>query len=269
MIRVGFIGAGRMGGALLESFLRGRCLTPKRVLVCDKSKRQREEVERELGVVTTRSNTDLVKWADVVFLCVKPKDFPKVIKEIKDQVEEKIIVSIAAGIPISYLEEHLHSRVVRLMPNAPCLVGLMAGGYSVGSGVTQKDLEKISPLFEAAGVALQVEDSLMDSVTALAGSGPAFISYLVQAFSKAGEMCGLKKEESLNLTIQTFLGTAELLKQAAIDPKLLIKKTCSPKGCTIEGQKILEKSPLKGIILDTVKTSMARSRELSKAAKAY
>ena len=261
MLNIGFIGTGNMATALIKSI--------KSNIDCniissdsDESKLARAE---KLGVNATKDNKELVEKSEIIFLCVKPKDINSVLEEIKDLIENKIIVSIAAGIKIENIEKIIgDKKIARVMPNVNCLADEMAAAYSSNKNIDEKDKKIISKLLNSAGLALEVKENKMDIVTALSGSGPAFAAYIIKLFAEAGIKQGLNEEDAYNLALQTFYGTSSLLKKENIDANELIKMVSSPGGTTVAGREILENSNIKEIIEKTKETAFKRSKELGK-----
>ena len=174
-----------------------------------------------------------------------------------------LIISIAAGVTIEHLESYLiNARVFRVMPNTPSIVGEMAAGFSAGSRVKESDTAFVEKLLRYAGTAIKVEEKLIDAVTGLSGSGPAFFALLFQAFIDAAKMEGLTEATARELTLKTASGTAKLLSQTGITTRELVKMVSSPNGTTVAGRNVLEASNYKKIIEETVSAATARSREL-------
>jgi pyrroline-5-carboxylate reductase len=266
----GFIGAGNMAyamaGALFSSGKGGG------VYVYDVSTERIAAVKELLPrVQACGSVADLVSAADVVVLAVKPQVMPAVMADLVRLPEGltgsggPLYISIAAGLPLSFFLRHMpKARVVRVMPNTPALVGQAASGYTPGPGVTDGDLALVRLLLESAGRAVQVEEPLLDSVTGLSGSGPAFFARIAEAFIEAGVSQGLTPEAARILTLQTMKGTAELMERQNLDPEELVRMVSSPGGTTVAGREVLEASELKNILAATVKRAVERSKELGK-----
>ena len=261
-MKIGFIGSGKMATALMKSVLKAGLAKGKDIMSSDKSEEQLRRVKGELGVNTANSNKDVVRFSDVVLLCVKPQDIDMVLDEIRGEVKNKLVISIAAGVTIKRLESKIKGKVIRVMPNTPCLVGEMAAGYAPGKNVSEKDLEIVKKILNTGGIAIQVNEKDLDAITGLSGSGPAFVAYLIDAFTEAGIKQGLERDVAYKLAVQTFLGTAKLLKETGISPKELIDMVSSPNGTTIAGRGILENSDVNKIMEKTVSAATKRSREL-------
>ncbi len=261
MAKIGFIGTGNMATALIRSMKDNN-----RIISGDKNEEKLQKAGKELGIKTTKDNNEVAKSSEIIFLCAKPGDIKEILQEIKLNIENKIIVSIAAGIKIKFIENIIgkNKKIVRVMPNLNCAIGEMAATFSCNKNIEADEKESIKNLLNKAGLALEVEEERMDAVTALSGSGPAFIAYILNAFAKAGEKQGLSGEISYKLALQTLFGTAKLLKETEENPASFIKRVASPKGTTEAGLKVLENSPLKSIIEKTVEAAAKRSKEMGK-----
>jgi pyrroline-5-carboxylate reductase len=234
------------------------------IFVCDLRKERIALFERELPRVRALSNPERVaEAAEVIFVAVKPQDIQPVLEAIRDT--DRLVISIAAGVPIRRLEGTLISaRVIRVMPNTPCLVGAMAAGYAFGSRIQPQDRDVVKQLLGAAGYAAEVVEGQLDAVTGLSGSGPAFVARLIEAFIEAGRGLGLDEEVARDLSVQTFLGTAKLLAETGMEPQTLVDMVSSPKGTTVAGRQVLESSGFSGVIERTIQAAAERSKELGR-----
>ncbi|MEA2037207.1 MAG: pyrroline-5-carboxylate reductase [Nanoarchaeota archaeon] len=259
--RVGFIGAGNMAFALVKAIKKAKLA--KNIIVSDVKKKRLGFVKKNAKVNITLDNRETVKKSDVIFLAVKPQQMDSILDEINDT--NKVVISIAAGIKIKKIESKLRkARVVRVMPNTPCLVGEMAAGFAIGKKVKNNDVKMVEELLNSAGKAFYLKEQVLDAVTGLSGSGPAFVARLIEAFVEGGKKAGLSKDIATELSLQTFKGTAALLQESRMTPEELVKIVSSPGGTTIAGRKVLEKSRYKDIIVKTIKRAAQRSRELAK-----
>lgn len=262
MKNIGFIGGGNMGFALAKA-VSGR-FPGSTIHVCD-LRAERTALFRK-GFPTVQiapGPAEVAGAAEVVFIAVKPQGIQSVLEAIRDT--DRLVISIAAGIPIRRLEQTLEqARVVRVMPNTPCLVGAMAAGYAFGSRIRSQDRELVEQLLAAAGYAVEVEEELLDAVTGLSGSGPAFVARLIEAFIQAGIQLGLEPSAARKLSMHTFLGTAKLLDEAGLEPQALVEMVSSPKGTTVAGRQVLEASDYKQVITGTIRAATERSKELGK-----
>ncbi len=262
MKSVGFIGGGNMGFALAKA-ISGR-FPEATIHVCDVRSERVALFEQELPRVQVAAGPgEVAEAAEVVFVAVKPQDIQTVLESIRET--DRLVISIAAGVPVGRLEGTLaRARVVRVMPNTPCLVGAMAAGYAFGSRIQPQDRDVVKQLLGAAGYAAEVEGKLLDAVTGLSGSGPAFVARLIEAFIEIGRKLGLEPEVARNLSIQTFLGTAKLLAETGMEPQTLVDMVSSPKGTTVAGRQVLESSDYVGVIEKTIQAAAERSKELGR-----
>ncbi|MBD3202864.1 pyrroline-5-carboxylate reductase [Candidatus Woesearchaeota archaeon] len=259
MKTIGIIGTGKMGEALIESIIH----LEYRIIGSDVNNKTRQMISQQYGIKMFDDNYELAKNSDIILLAVKPQYIQPVLKEISEF--SGLVISIAAGITIRQIKESIPgSRIARVMPNTPCLVGEMAAGYSFSDDATQQDKKIVNELLNTAGVAVQLDENLIDAVTGLSGSGPAFVARLINYFILAGKNSGLSEKTARQLTVQTFLGTAKLLQKKNLSPEELITMVSSPGGTTIEGRKVLEKSDIKEVIDNTVLAAVNKSKELGK-----
>lgn len=262
MLKLGFIGTGNMASALIKSM----ASNDAKIISSDKSEEKLQKAKQEFHLKTTKNNKEVMRSSEIIFLCAKPKDFAGILEEIKEEASSKIIVSIAAGINIEFIEKVLgkDKKIIRVMPNLNCAVGEMAAAYSCNKNVSSQEKGIIKNLLDKAGIALEIEEQNMDAVTALSGSGPAFVAFILKAFASAGEQQGLSKETSYKLALQTFFGTSKLLKETNEMPEELIARVATPGGTTIAGLTVLENSEIKSIISKTLESAAKRSKELGK-----
>lgn len=260
--RIGFIGAGNMAFALIKAIKKAKLA--KSIIASDVNKERLDFVKKQAKVDVTNDNNKVVRKSDIIFLAVKPQVIDNVLDGLNN-VGDKLIISIAAGVKLKKLESKLKkAKVVRVMPNTPCLVGEMAAGFSIGKNVKDKDLKIIEDILSSAGKAFYLKESMMDAVTGLSGSGPAFVAKLIEGFVEGGMKSGLNKDVATELALQTFLGTAKLLQESGMSTDELINMVSSPGGTTVAGRQVLESSDVKDVLIKTVREAAERSRELSK-----
>ncbi len=261
MVRVGFIGVGRMGSALLQGFIGKGLLEKEDVLAYDKN----PDALDSLDVQSRYSAFEVVQDSDAVFLCVKPQDVDDVLDEIEDIVGSRLIVSIAAGVSTKAIEKRLkEARVMRVMPNTPALLHEMAAAYCLGKRATEEDAVYVGSLLNSLGVAYRVEEKLMDAVTGLSGSGPAYVYYFIKHMAAAGVKEKLPEEVAFNLTVQTFMGAIDMVVQSGKTPDELIKEVKSPGGTTEEGLNVLDELKVDKALEKAVKAAAKKSKELGK-----
>ena len=263
-VKLGFIGAGAMGGAIIRG-LRTRARLPRENLVYyDPDPACRKKMQK-LGVEAVPGNRE-VMHAQVVVLAVKPQLMDRVLAEIKDFARpQHLLISIAAGVPLAKLEAACpESRVIRTMPNTPALVGAGMACLAPGSRATPEDTALALELFQAVGQATVVEERLMDAVTALSGSGPGFVALFVEALADGGVKACLPRALAHHLAVQTVWGAAKLIHDEELHPAKLKDMVASPAGTTIEGLLVLESGGFRGLVMRAVDAAAARAAELGK-----
>jgi pyrroline-5-carboxylate reductase len=258
------IGAGNMAEALLRGALAARLLDPRKVTAADPAAARRE-VFGGLGVRTTAENREAVKDAEVVVLAVKPQQLAGVLPEIGALAAGKLVISIVAGATSAKISAGLPgARVVRTMPNTPLLVGMGATGMAAGSGATPADMALARALFEASGMVLQMHESELDAVTAVSGSGPAYLFFLAEAMMEAARAEGLPEAQARKLVAATLRGAAELLARGEESPEELRRRVTSPGGTTAAAMEVLDSAGVSGKMVEAVRRAAARSRELGR-----
>lgn len=271
MKKIGFIGAGNMAEALVKGLISSGINKRDKIIMSDIVEKRMEYMSTNYGVSTNRDNKKIIESSNIVILSVKPNNIEGVINEIKSRLSSKIIIiSIAAGITTSFISNLIKKRIklVRAMPNTPALVLEGATALYCNDLIKKEDKEEIKKIFESVGMALFVEnENLLNAVTGLSGSGPAFVSMFIEALSDGGVKMGLSKSMSLNLAAQTVFGTAKLLKEERLHPAEIKDKVSSPGGTTIAGIHELEVKGFRGSVISAVEASAQRSIELSKGGK--
>lgn len=262
---LGFIGAGKMATALAKGFIQAGLAKPEQIIASDASPMSRSQFTKDTGASTVESNAEILQATNVVILSVKPAQAGAVLKEISSYfTAQHLLISIAAGVTLSTLQDGLPrgSRVIRVMPNTPALVGASASAFAAGENAIESDCELASKLFSAVGVATQVPESLLDAVTGLSGSGPAFVYLFIEALSDGGVAAGLPRDLATRLAAQTVLGGARMVLETAQHPGALKDMVTSPGGTTIQGVLELEQGKLRGTVMSAVLAAARRSKEL-------
>lgn len=260
--KLGFIGAGAMGGAIIKGLLSRGGVARENLTFFDPDPAAQAQMEK-LGVEAALDNAE-VMHAPVVILAVKPQLLGSLLAEIKDFARPwHLMISIAAGVTLTTLEAALpESRFIRTMPNTPALVGAGMTCLASGSRATPEDTALALELFQAVGQAAIVEERLMDAVTGLSGSGPAFVALFIEALADGGVKAGLPRVLAHQMAMQTVYGTAQLLHEENLHPGRLKDMVASPGGTTIEGLHVLEKGGFRGLVMSAVTSAAARAKEL-------
>lgn len=269
--RIAFIGAGNMASALIHGLLSSGVGARERIVATDVRAEALAELHARHGIATTPDNRTAASAADVLVLCVKPQVLPAVLDELRDHVgRDALVVSIAAGVPTAVIERGLGAgvRVVRAMPNTPALVLAGASAIAPGSAATGSDLALARALFASVGVVEEVQEPLLDAVTGLSGSGPAYVFLLVEALTAAGVQVGLSAPTAAALAAQTVYGAAKLLHESGESPEALRRKVTSPGGTTQAGLERLAERGFADVVRDAVERATARASELGAAAAA-
>jgi len=267
-LTLGFLGAGKMATALAKGVIRAGLVSAKQVMASDPSDTARAAFGKETGAKTTPSNRVVVKFAEVLVLAVKPDQVTAVLADIQaDFTAKHLLISIAAGVPLARLEAGLgpDARLVRVMPNTPALLGASATGFALGKSAQPADAALARKLFSAVGVAFQVKESLLDAVTGLSGSGPAYVYMFIEGLSDGGVAAGLPRDIATRLAAQTVLGSAKMVLETGLHPGPLKDMVTSPGGTTIEGVHELEKGKLRGTLISAVRAATEKSRRLGQA----
>ena len=263
--RIGLIGAGQMATALAQGLVKAGLVSAEKLLAADVSQEARTRFTLVTGAPSTDDNARVVTESDVVILAVKPQQVAHVAAELhREFTLEKLLVSIAAGIRLTTLADRFGSgvRLVRVMPNTPCLVGRGACAYALGDKATAEDGKLVQQLLGAMGIAYQLEEKLLDAVTGLSGSGPAFVFVIIEALSDGGVRMGLPRNIATALAAETVRGAAEMLLATSEHPAVLKDRVASPGGTTIAGLQALEAAGLRAALMAAVEAATRRSIEL-------
>jgi len=266
-VRFAFIGGGNMAEALVKGLLSGLGVTPQQIMATDVAPERRTYMQTTYGITASADNKHAVQESTVVILAVKPQIMPMILEEIAPVVNsEKLVISIAAGITLQTLQRALGDsrRVVRVMPNTPALVLAGAAGISPGQAATAQDVALVERIFNAVGRAIVVGDEMMDVVTGLSGSGPAFIFALIEGLADGGVLMGLARQTATLLAAQTVLGAAKMVLETGKHPGELKDMVTSPAGTTIAGMHALESGGLRGLMMEAVRRATERSEALGR-----
>jgi len=263
--KIGVIGTGNMGEALISGLIYSRSSIPKNVICSDIRKDKLKSIKGAYEVATTGNNLDVVKASEIVIYAVKPQIMASVLKETAASLDmSKLVISIAAGVPLVAIESCLNKdlRLIRVMPNIAASVKEGAAAVAAGKHALKNDLKMAKAIFDSVGKSVIIEEELMDTITGLSGSGPAYIFLIVDALADAGVKMGLAREDALFLSSQTVLGAAKLLMETNEHPGKLKDKVTSPGGTAIAAIHTLEQGGLRTTLINAVEVATKRSREL-------
>jgi pyrroline-5-carboxylate reductase len=266
-LAVGFLGAGQMATALAVGWTKAGLLDVAQSRAADPNPEVRARFEAATGVRAVASNIDVLAACDVLVLAVKPQVMPAVLAEVGPTVRPAhLFISIAAGLTLKTLADGLGdaTRLVRVMPNTPCLVGASATGFSPGPTATPEDAALVERLFCAVGAARRVPEPLLDAVTGLSGSGPAFVYLFIEALADGGVKCGLPRDAAQALAAQTVMGAAKMVLETGQHPGALKDAVASPGGTTIAGLHALERAAFRAAAIDAVEAATKRAQELGR-----
>ncbi|HEU5321680.1 MAG TPA: pyrroline-5-carboxylate reductase [Methylomirabilota bacterium] len=265
--RVGFVGAGNMGEALIKGLVQAGLVPPADVAAADVRADRTRDLARQYGIRAAAGNADLVGGSDVVVLAVKPQIMGAVLREIAPALTPgHLVISIAAGVATSTLRGVLGPdvRLIRVMPNTPALVLEGATAIARGPGLAADDLHTAEQIFGAVGRVVVLDEELMDAVTGLSGSGPAYVAVVIESLADGGVKMGLDRATAMTLATQTVLGAARLLAETGLHPGALKDMVSSPGGTTIAGIAALEEGGIRTALIRAVERATLRSRELGR-----
>ena len=264
--KIAFIGGGQMAEAMIGGLLSGQVCAAESIWAADPVAERRDRLKSQFGIRVGPTNREAVVWADVVVLAVKPQMLPAVLSELGPTLAHALVISIVAGVMIRTIEEQTDSaaRVVRAMPNTPALIREGMTALAPGAGVSNDDVLLVRTMFEAVGLVVLVEERMMDAVTGLSGSGPAYIFQAIEALADGGVMMGLPRQTAELLAAQTVLGSARLVLESGVHPAQLKDRVTSPGGTTIAGLHQLEQGGFRAALMAAVEAATMRSKELGR-----
>jgi len=262
--RIAVLGVGKIGGILLQGLLKAG-LSPDRAFPTVRRPERARALSNQLGIPVGTDNRAAAREAEIILLCVKPQNVREVLEEIRPEMTaDKLLVSVAASVPTSFIEETLKAPVpvVRAMPNTPCVVGKGMTGLCKGKYATQANVETAQLFFDTVGRTVLVEEKHMDAVTGLSASGPAFIYIILESLAEGGVKVGLPRDIATMLSAQTMLGAASVALETGDHPALLKDAVTTPAGCTIDGIMELEEGKLRVTLIKAIVKATERAKEL-------
>ena len=268
MLKLGFIGAGNMGSAILRGLIAADYLTADDMAICDLNTRRLEELSDAYpGLTCTESDVELAEMCDMIVLAVKPHFMAEVIEHIREELNGKAVISIAAGWTVEQLTSALESSgatCLRVMPNTPAMVGEGMTAMCEDTTFSEEDFEFAKGIFDSVGRTVVVPERLFDGVIAISGSSPAYVYMMIEAMADAGVKEGLYRNTAYELAAQSVLGSALMVLQSGTHPAALKDAVCSPGGTTIEAVEELERKGFRAAIMDAMKVCAQKSRDMSK-----
>ncbi|MGL5260253.1 MAG: pyrroline-5-carboxylate reductase [Lachnospiraceae bacterium] len=262
---IGFIGAGNMTKAILSGMIKKEIQPSNQIIVSRRNEEALRQIKDEFQVEVTTDNKEVAKKSAILIFAVKPQFLQEVIREVKEDLrEDQLIISIAAGKSISWLEQELgnKTKIIRCMPNTPLLVLEGATGICKNTKVKQEEVEQIRTLFECMGSAYIIEERLMDAQGAVCGSSPAFVFMFMEALADAAVLGGIPRNTAYEMAAQSVMGSAKLMLESKLHPGVLKDQVCSPGGTTIEGVKVLEEMGMKAAVMNAVEACIDKSKRL-------
>jgi len=260
--RIAVIGAGIMGGAIITSLRKGGC--KNKIIATDIRPEKLMELEK-LDISTTVDNLEAAKNSDIIFISVKPSDIENVMKTIKKEIDEKLVISVAATVPLEFLYKFIpEAKIIRIMPNVAALAQASYTAYCCGKNVSMKDKNRAIRLFNLFGRSEEVKEKYMDAITALSGSGPGYLSIIIEGLMYAGLKVGLPRNIALNSAAQTVLGTGKLVLDLQMHPAKIKDMVTTPGGTTIEAIYELEGSQIRQALMNAVNQAAKKSQQIRK-----
>jgi len=265
--RIGFIGAGRMATAMVQALLRSKMTNSDRIVASDVVEEARDVLSDITQIKVFAENQPVIEKSEIIFLAVKPQVMAEVLLELKPMLTAKhLVVSVAAGVTLTQLSAILgnKARLIRVMPNTPILVGAGAAGFCLGAKATYDDAELVHRILNTLGKAVELPERLIDAVTGLSASGPAYVAVMIEALADGGVRVGLSRDIALQLATQTVYGTAKMLLETGLHPGMLKDMVASPGGTTIAGLHAMERAGVRCGLMDAVVAATQRAGELGK-----
>ena len=262
--RLGFVGAGKLAGSVVRGLVRANFCPPSQIIAGEPNEAAREALRNEIGIAVTAENAEAAAKAEVILLGVKPGVVVPALTSISTAVAGKLVISLAAGVRLAAMEAVTTARVMRAMTNTPSAISCAATAVARGRRSTQADVDLAKKIFAAIGVVVEVTEEQIDAVTALSGSGPAFVYTVIEALAKGGEKMGLPHDIALTLATQTVLGAAQLAAETKLSPEELRRMVVTPGGTTAAGLAVMEEDGVSEGLAAAVEAATKRGQEMAK-----
>ena len=263
-VRLGFIGGGKLAGSVIRGLVRAKYCAPSAILVSEPNDAARRILEEELGISGTTENAEVAERTEIIFVGVKPAVVLPALAEIASHLERKLVISLAAGVRIQSLEKVAAAHFMRAMTNTPSAICRAATALAKGGRTTNGELSIAREIFSAIGAVVEVTEDQIDAVTALSGSGPAFVYTVIEALARGGEKMGLAWDVALTLATQTVLGAAQLATETRLSPEELRKMVVTPGGTTAAGLAAMEQMKTSESLIAAVEAAAKRGSEMAK-----
>lgn len=266
MKKIGFIGAGNMGGAILGGILNSKMIDNNHIIASAKSDRTIEKIKNDYNVNVTKDSKEVVEFSDLIVIAVKPDIYDEILEEIKDLIKDKIIITIAAGKTIEAMEKIIgdDKKIVRTMPNTPSLVGEGMTSLSPNKNISEKELSFVKSIFDSLGKSEVVKEDLIHAVIGASGSSTAYAFMFIEAIADGAVRAGMPRDKAYTFAAQGVLGAAKMVLDTGKHPGELKDMVCSPGGTTIEAVKVLEEEKFRGAVLKAIDSCVKKSIEMSK-----
>lgn len=265
--QIGFIGCGNMAQAMMGGIITSKLTVAQNVIASDPNEANLNTMQNKYNIKTTQNNKEVAQNSDILILAVKPNMYINVISEIKDFVKDNVIVvTIAAGVALEVVEKAFEReiKIIRTMPNTPALVGEGMAALCYNKFITEEDLSPVGKIFESFGKVEIIEEKLIDAVTAISGSSPAYVYMFIEALADGGVLQGIPRDKAYKFAAQAVLGSAKMVLESGEHPGSLKDKVCSPGGTTIEAVYDLEKNNFRGAVISAVEVCTEKAKKMSK-----
>jgi pyrroline-5-carboxylate reductase len=262
--KLGFIGAGKLAGSVIRGLMLAKFCAPKQIIASEPNEQTRAALQRETSAAVTADNAEVAARSEVIFIGVKPGMVLGVLRDVASQIDNKLVISLAGGVRITSMEKTANARFMRALTNTPSAICRAATGITRGRRSTNEDVDLAKEIFGAIGVVVEVHEPQIDIVTALSGSGPAFVYAIIDALAASGVKLGFPKDVSNKLAIQTVLGAAELMRESKMSAEDLIKMVVTPGGTTAAGLAVMDKMKTRDSLIAAVEAATKRGQEMAR-----